>query len=206
MAVSSQSIRRSLRGSSPIVNYSRPIEPGSSAPEFRKLWQSTGSLNERGEFRQWLHIFTLASDPQGSGAPSVSRQYSLPWVNLMPKPCLETLEAMHHIARFRQFPAEWEDRFSYYMQETDVVAPTKGTFGPYWMLLAQPGAQCLAQSMVGLKRRLQNEMFREHDPWSARDFERRVIESMEPFLIHQSENNADVNETDGPREGGSGPL
>lgn len=153
--------------------------------EYRLLWRSTDSIDARGEFRQWLHIFALESDPQGQ-IPSVKTQHVLPWVNLIPKPCIETLTALEHMTQFKQLPPAWRS-WSWNLSDAAEKAREKNSFGPYWMLLPIPGLARLAQEMVSLKRRIQNEMFRDADPWCARTFERRVIESMEPFLIYQSE-------------------
>lgn len=184
MGASSQSIRRSLRGSSQTAIYSHVTEPGSHEPEFRKLWRDTGSLNKSGEFKQWLHIFVLrrATD----GVPSIDAHSSLPWVNLMPKPDLENLKAMYHMTKLVQYPAGWE-HWNLRISQATIQAKDKNYFGPYWMLLPRPDTGSLAQELVALKRRIHNEMFRDADPWSASMFELRVIESMEPFLIHTPE-------------------
>jgi hypothetical protein len=92
------------------------------------------------------------------------------------------------MTKFIQYPYEWA-----MFGETLAGATARGGFGPYWMLLPRPDLQALAQTMVTLKRRIHNEMFRDHDPWNGRTFERRVVECMEPFLIYPMET---INEAD----------
>lgn len=155
----------------------------------RRVWKETGSVNAREEFKQHLHIFVLKSQPT-SETPSIEMQRALPWVNLMPRPSKSNLLALWHMTKFAQYPSDWA-MYTMHMLEASQLAKDKKSFGPYWMLLPTPSLQCLAQTMVGLKRRITNEMFRDSEPWNVRDFERRVIESMEPFLIGEDADEAD---------------
>lgn len=129
-------------------------------------------------------MFALAG--KDDGVPSILQDRSLPWPNLMPKPCMETLLATDHMTQMVHYPSGWE-HWKYSFAEITLDAERKLHFGPYWMLLARPDTGCLASELVALKRRIQNEMFRDADPWSARSFEQRMIESMEPFLINTQE-------------------
>lgn len=183
METSLRPTQRSPSGSSLTANYSRPTD-GLPGDEFRRLWRESGSLNARGEFTQWLHVFCLEGSPDG--VPSVNLSRTFPWVNLMPKPEIETLIAMQHMTKMAQYPEEWRD-WSYKFEEVRLEARQKKRFGPYWMLLPNFSPATLAQTLVGMKRRIHNEMFRDADPWSAREFERKLIESLEPFLINQVE-------------------
>lgn len=126
-------------------------------------------------------MFCLEIAP--GGIPSIKLDRTLPWVNVMPRPCMETLTATDHMTQLDHFPIEW-DFWRGHVSDVTTQAQGKNCHGPYWMLLLHPGLQFLAQEMVGIKRRIYNEMFRDADPWSARDYERRVVQSMEPFLIY----------------------
>lgn len=164
-----------------------------------RVWHETGSVNNSGEFKMWLHIFALVTQPDGD-APHISEHHSLPWVNLMPRPCTANLEAMWHMTRFANYPSDWA-MYNDYVAQARNAARTKNCFGPYWMLLPAPNSQRLAQELIAMKHRLRNEMFKDTIPWAAREFERRVVESMEPLLI-----GAIKDEVDGSGEERSRPV
>lgn len=149
-----------------------------------RFWHETNSVTYNGAFKQWLHVFCLTT---GDGdVPCIKLSRAFPWVNVMPKPCIETLTATHHMTRMANFPDDWKD-WQWKVSEVMLEARAPKRYGPYWMLLRAPGPQVLAQELVTMKRRIHNEMFRDADPWSAAEFELRVAESMEPFLIYPLE-------------------
>lgn len=153
--------------------------------ERRAYWESVGALDSRGQFKTWLHVFGMLVD-KGSHYSSMAQHLAYPWLPIMPKPDLAEIEAVYHMTRMQHWPSEWPDMFWFGLSslQQDCRTPNGVLHGPYWMLLSTPAeAQC-AQILVGMKRRLTNEMFKDGRPFSTDDLERRIRHAMVPFLVY----------------------
>lgn len=159
----------------------------------RTYWESLGAVDNRGQFKQWLHVFGMAVD-RGSHYSSMLQHHVFPWLPLMPRPDLAEIEAIFHMTKLQNWPSEWPDLFWYHLAHLRAdIAPHKSQHGPYWMLLSTPTDSACAQVLVGMKRRLTNELFKEGHAFSGPLLERRIIHAMAPFSIYpQQESNNEV--------------
>lgn len=151
------------------------------------LWKDTDSINERGEFRQHLHIFGMLVD-KGSSFSSLSLHRAFPWLRVMDKPDFAELDAIYSMTRFHNWPAMWAEMFM--PQVTTIELEIKRNplimHGPYWMLLGTHAESHVAQMLVGMKRRITNEMFANGAPFSGELLEIRVRLAMRDYRIFKT--------------------
>lgn len=150
----------------------------------REFWHLSGSMDEHGEFKQYLHIFVLRRDADGGGSHSVYEWESFPWIAVWPKPDIEELAAYWQMTKWELFPHAWESLW-FRLEKLRALSQTSNKQGPYWMLLSKPQfAQC-ANAMVRIKRRLSNELGRDipHRDIRPHHFEKALLDAMVPFRV-----------------------
>lgn len=137
-----------------------------------ELIQRTGSIDSNWEFKQWLHVWTISTqNTYRNYIGGASKHAAFPWVRLWDKPDLAEIMATYHITDFVNFPASWENLW-YHLDDCigERREDRSAVWGPYWMLLPKPGHSLLAGEIVGMKRRVVNELFKIGIPESAQDF------------------------------------
>lgn len=153
----------------------KPIVDGLEiTAETAELLKATDSINARGEYRRWLHLWTINND---SHCGHIASHVAIPWVALWDKPELSIIKATYLMTDFVNFPISWQtmwDSLDEMIEDRRERSPH--THGPYWMLLEQPSFARLAGEMASMKRRLINEQFKA-DPecFGIRDKRRREV-------------------------------
>lgn len=156
-----------------------------------EYWRETGSINDRGEFQKWLHLWCMQNDAiHESRAPH--SHVSFPWVNISHNPDLEMLLALQYITKLHNWPRQWEVFWQTLVDMRRACADFDPVQGPYWMLLPKPGLNVLAEKVVGLKNRLRQHMWLDGKMANGRhgwypkphiEFSQRLREQLSQFLI-----------------------
>lgn len=116
-------------------------------------------VNERGEYRQFLHMFTVVDKypasgyPNNEAAPHIGSHFTYPWPYedaAIDAQTIGVLHATYCINKFRGFPEAW-NRF-----KAEYDACTKSTnhervYGPYLMLLPQMGHNHIVNESINVK-------------------------------------------------------
>lgn len=148
--------------------------------ERRDFWHQTGSINERGEFKQFLHIWIMSC--KGPGPASVKEHEVLPWIAVWDKPALSDMSAYWHVTNFKGFPYGWEDLWDHITAMRNIAVSSMAC-GPYWMLLEHGSLSALGQKMAGMKRRITNELFLTNKTQSISAVNAELFYALTPFLV-----------------------
>ena len=112
--------------------------------------------NERGEYRQFVHIFNLREPPDS--VVCIDDHYAYPWpLDSVVAPTVDYLNAVYKLGGFEVWPASWQ----HFWAEYEMVR--RGPFakrempkvhGPYLMLFPGHGLQLPSQMLVDIKRQV----------------------------------------------------
>ncbi len=150
---------------------------------------ATNPRNRHGEFKLWLHVFSMHAPKNGIEHDIASvhqtSHHTYPWMWEEEVPNFEALAALWHITGFAGLPEQYCD-FWYtvrYAKRLELMSDNSWR-GPYWMVLPQMQLAALAQSVVGIKNRTRNLLFKSHSVNSTiSSLNNMIYSALRPFLI-----------------------
>lgn len=148
----------------------------------RDFWHQSGAMNERGEFKQFLHVWSMSTRGASVGPSHINGHDAFPWIPIWDKPDVSEMAAYWHVTAFKLFPGEW-DHFWRNVSNLRSHSMTNASVGPFWALLPQKSEAALAQQMTGMKRRITNQQFLKNKTQAISVIDAELHAALAPFRV-----------------------
>lgn len=145
---------------------------------------SDDAKDARGEYRRWLHVFTVGK------TDSVYEHMSFPWIWEEASANRDAVEALFHVTKFEGLPSQWTHEFWHFVVNLKRLHGEPDRYGPYALILPRMQLASCAAEMASYKRRLRSQIFKNPTAYGKSDaqatYDRLFWDGLQQYLFRPS--------------------